>query len=575
MEREKNYPLVSVVIPCYRTESFIIRCLDSIINQTYSHLEIICVNDGSGVEMSEILNEYAEKDERVIVVDNEQNGGLVKARCDGAKRATGKYISFVDSDDYVEKDFFRQLVFDAINQKSDLVLSNFCTDEDGAKSVFTGYSKESMLSTPGDSTFEKYLNNEGRIFRWHVIWGKLIQKKLWDKVSDYYYAVDQHLVMCEDVLFSTLIMRHAKNVHINDDAYYFYFSFENSATGDRSSEHKIIKNIQDIITVFSIVQNALNEISGENDGLDFRLKTWRDYYLEIWLKNAHESSKEAYQRVKKQLIAECPDYVRTNLKAPYFGIEHATPFEPKALEIKDEIIDHDTISFDIFDTLIARPFYTPSDLFKMMDKPAAKLLKSNHINKFSRLRMQAEARCRREAGERQEIKLDEIYSVICRDYAVSKTAANTLKKLEVELEYRFCTRRHYGYALYELSAFLGKRIIITSDMYLPKEVIEKILHNNGYDNYDKLYLSSKLMKTKNSGSLFKHLLDNEPSEHILHIDDNPYGSQFYIRLEDKVGTSKDASLILQKYGIPGLTYEENEKDFVIWDTSKIKILEVR
>lgn len=64
-------------------------------------------------------------------------------------------------------------------------------------------------------------------------------------------------------------------------------------------------------------------------------------------------------------------------------------------------------------------------------------------------------------------------------------------------------------------------------------------------------------------------------DYKINIKDNPYGSQFYIRLEDKLGTSKGASLILQKYGIPGLTYEENEKDFVIWDTSKIKILEVK
>lgn len=64
-------------------------------------------------------------------------------------------------------------------------------------------------------------------------------------------------------------------------------------------------------------------------------------------------------------------------------------------------------------------------------------------------------------------------------------------------------------------------------------------------------------------------------DYKINIEDNPYGSQFYIRLEDKLGTSKEASLILQKYGIPGLTYEENEQDFVIWDTSKIKILEVK
>lgn len=65
------------------------------------------------------------------------------------------------------------------------------------------------------------------------------------------------------------------------------------------------------------------------------------------------------------------------------------------------------------------------------------------------------------------------------------------------------------------------------------------------------------------------------NDYKINIDDNPYGSQFYIRLEDKLGSAKEASLVLQKYGIPGLLYEENETDFVIWDTSKIKILEIK
>lgn len=64
-------------------------------------------------------------------------------------------------------------------------------------------------------------------------------------------------------------------------------------------------------------------------------------------------------------------------------------------------------------------------------------------------------------------------------------------------------------------------------------------------------------------------------DYKINIQDNPYGSQFYIRLEDKVGSAKQASLVLQKYGIPGLMYNDNEQDFVIWDISKIKILEVK
>ena len=94
------YDLISVVIPVYNVEKYLEKCLDSVVEQTYRNLEIILVDDGSTDNSGAICDRYAQKDSRVVVI-HQKNGGLSKARNVGIDTATGKYISFIDSDDYV------------------------------------------------------------------------------------------------------------------------------------------------------------------------------------------------------------------------------------------------------------------------------------------------------------------------------------------------------------------------------------------------------------------------------------------------------------------------------------------
>lgn len=92
-------PKVSVIVPVYNTEKYLPECIDSIINQSYLNLEIILINDGSTDNSSKICDEYASKDKRIIVI-HKANGGQADARNAGLDIANGKYITFIDSDDY-------------------------------------------------------------------------------------------------------------------------------------------------------------------------------------------------------------------------------------------------------------------------------------------------------------------------------------------------------------------------------------------------------------------------------------------------------------------------------------------
>lgn len=119
-----DQPLISVIIPVYNVEQYLPQCLDSVIHQTYPNLEIICVNDGSRDSSREILEHYAGKDSRIIVIDQE-NQGLSGARNTGLLQTTGKYVMFVDSDDWIELETCEEAVMAAEKHCADLILWSY------------------------------------------------------------------------------------------------------------------------------------------------------------------------------------------------------------------------------------------------------------------------------------------------------------------------------------------------------------------------------------------------------------------------------------------------------------------
>ena len=120
---DKLEPLVSVIIPVYKVEKYIRRCIESVQNQTYKNLEIILVDDGSPDNSGAICDEYAEKDTRIKVIHKE-NGGVSSARNAGLKKAQGDYIGWVDSDDSIEPDYIDKLIYSAVKSQAEIVVAN-------------------------------------------------------------------------------------------------------------------------------------------------------------------------------------------------------------------------------------------------------------------------------------------------------------------------------------------------------------------------------------------------------------------------------------------------------------------
>ncbi len=142
-----NSPLISIIVPVYNTEKYLPQCLNSIINQTYRNLEIIVVNDGSTDNSSKILNEFKNKDNRIIVI-NQQNNGVSKARNIALQISTGEYVMFVDSDDWLDLDICGHCIRTILQNNTDIVFFSYLRE-------FENGVKKRRLLFPDEKTFDK------------------------------------------------------------------------------------------------------------------------------------------------------------------------------------------------------------------------------------------------------------------------------------------------------------------------------------------------------------------------------------------------------------------------------------
>lgn len=126
--------LISVIIPIYMVEKYLNKCIDSVINQTYKNLEIILVNDGSKDNCKKICEEYAKKDSRIKII-NKSNGGLSDARNKGLEVSNGKYIGFVDSDDYISKDMYKNLYENIIKYDADIAICEYIEVNENGENI--------------------------------------------------------------------------------------------------------------------------------------------------------------------------------------------------------------------------------------------------------------------------------------------------------------------------------------------------------------------------------------------------------------------------------------------------------
>ena len=206
---------LSIIVPVYNVEKYLPECIESILKQTVKDIEIICVNDGSTDQSLDILKQYKEKDERIVIID-QKNAGLGAARNVGINAAKGKYIGFVDSDDYIEETMFEKMLNSAELNLSDVVITNF----------YLYYSDTGLTSIYRDFIFYYQLEKKGyftsiehpQIIKNIGVWDKLYSKEFIDKFN----LRNPENRIFEDALFTFQALTLASRISVVSEPLYYY-----------------------------------------------------------------------------------------------------------------------------------------------------------------------------------------------------------------------------------------------------------------------------------------------------------------------------------------------------------------
>ncbi len=243
--------LISVIVPVYKVENCLRKCVDSILAQTYTNLEIILVDDGSPDKSGQICEEYKKKDKRIKVIHKE-NGGLSSARNVGLDLARGEYYAFVDSDDYIEKETY-ELLYNAIKEyETDIACQGIIRENEqtGDKQIIRTPEEEKVYNCT-EALYQILLSNEIGI----SVWSKLYKKEVFDNVRFPEGKTNEDAA----ILLQTLKGRTL--VHIAKPTYHYMFR-DGSITS-----HYSINNcecfFENSLDIMKEIQNLYPEIYGE------------------------------------------------------------------------------------------------------------------------------------------------------------------------------------------------------------------------------------------------------------------------------------------------------------------------
>lgn len=279
-------PLISVIIPVYGVEKYISQCLESVINQTYKNLEIIVVNDGTKDRSADIAKKYAAKDSRIKVYDF-KNGGLSVARNRGLEIATGEYISYLDSDDWLDTKMYETLLETAMKNEADMVKCGIIETNGAAEEKIT-FSDVKIINNEQHKAFKNYFKG----ILWTIACNGLYRCDLAKKVK-----FPENIVH-EDNYSSGLFLYFAKKVASIPFCGYYY-----RVNNTGISKGKVKRPLDKILAISKLRKELL--ASGFiNKKLDWKLSVEFYHFVRGW-------NDDMYRVVAMQ--KDLYEYVMSNL----------------------------------------------------------------------------------------------------------------------------------------------------------------------------------------------------------------------------------------------------------------------
>ena len=287
--------LISIIVPIFNVENYLAECIESIQKQTYKNLEIILIDDGSTDQSGEICEHYARNDRRIMVI-HQKNNGVVAARKCGLKRARGRYIGFVDGDDYINLDMYERLIQDIENTGADFVHSGFI--ENNKKYIFEKKVVD-LSSCRIDFLRNTILGLEDGISP--SIWSKLFKADLIKKSHNH---IPNDCSFGEDLLSLCNCIFECNRIAITSD-YYYYYRVRNGSLSHKSDIHdleRVFKLYQYLCNIFSHYNSYpyLDDLADEF--LWIKLLTYMDRISGYNFQISRFYFKNVYKLVGKKIV---------------------------------------------------------------------------------------------------------------------------------------------------------------------------------------------------------------------------------------------------------------------------------
>ena len=298
---------VSIIVPVYNVESYLDKCLNSLVNQTLKEIEIIIVNDGSTDNSKKIIDKYAKKYKNIIAITKE-NGGVSEARNLGLTKATGEYIAFLDSDDWVELDMYEKMYQKALAENFDIVACDTQAIFPNEKQYIGSNIKE-----------DNVLNNTLMIDAYAVLWNKIYKKELLEGIK-----FKKGMNFCEDVEFLYMIYPKIKKIGVIKEPLHNYLQREGSLTYVYDKKlYKLIEAMDDIVNYYK-ENNILDKYMAEIE------YTYARYLYATFIKRiARTRNKEEFNKAVNLVLEKVNKEYPNNKKKKYLK-----GLNPKSIYIK-------------------------------------------------------------------------------------------------------------------------------------------------------------------------------------------------------------------------------------------------
>jgi len=307
-------PKISVIVPIYKVEPYLRKCLDSIVNQTYRNLEIILVDDGSPDNCGKICDEYTQKDLRIQVIHKE-NGGLSSARNIAIDKADGDYLAFVDSDDWLDTDMFEYLLSNVLSENADIGICGRYEEYEN-RFLTKGYPGRETLDK--ESALQILLRND---LIQNFVWDKLWKRELFDNIR---FPAGRTY---EDLAVVHRLFERAEVILCLPEAKYHYLQRSDSIVGDVS------------------LQNRFNHYISAKQRYNEMIKNWPQFQSLLegqcvasaigiwcsWLSNPY-SERNRYRQKTSEIALFCKEHYRQAIDDMNLGITgrlavYLTPYD--------------------------------------------------------------------------------------------------------------------------------------------------------------------------------------------------------------------------------------------------------